>query len=317
MKRTITGIILLSLFASFLCGCSSTGRKKSPEQLREMQKDSTINATFFGIALGEPLEAVITKLDTLKQHGKVKEYTCEDYKSNEYIDDALHIIDALSFPRVIRFKSDLTLKQLNGYEDVRIRSYLGFRSDSLYVIIILPDYIWSDLESDKVIGTYTEKYGGLYYLENSLPTSLFPRRHFDGEGWMNNQVKETDAYKATSTFWKFKDVEIYLVDKTEFTTVYTFDQDDFNRELRNMPWEYRDNTNRQCERMIDRLYSKKTKEQNTRPFIAYKNMLIHERDAAIIEQERAERARAWEMEKAREDSLKNAKGKESYSSQDI
>ena len=185
----------------------------------------------------------------------------------------------------------------------------------LYVIIILP-YYSSALERSKVIETYTEKYGELYYIENSLPRSIWSRRYFAGNGWMKNQVKETNAYKATLTFWKFKDAEIYLVDKTEYMTIYTFDKDEFNRELKNMPLQYK-SINSQCERMIERLYSRKTKEQINCSFIAYKNMLIHERDAAIIEQERAEWKREREMEKAREDSLKNARGKESYSNQDI
>lgn len=311
IKRIMLAISLIVLFVS----CGTGNKKMTPEQLREAQKDSTINASFKGLSLGVSSQEVMAKLQTFEQGGDIEKLSTVDL--SETTGDYYYAIDAIKPQQITYFNTKMALKDGEGFKEVKISCGLSFLNDTLYTILVLPNYLRSDLERDKVIGTYTEKYGGLYYLEQRPRYEPYGRKYLSGEGYHFNQIYETTAITVDNLVWRYKDAEIYLGNNTEYETIYTYDEDDFRRVWRDLHMQYWNDDSGLCDAMKNRLYGSKKNEQTLHPFIAYKYMPIHNRETNRIEAERAARSKEYQSEKARKDSLENAAAKNLYSNQDI
>lgn len=308
--------LLLSITMIVLCASCGTGNKKmTPEQLREAQKDSTINASFKGLPLGAPAQVITTKLQALEQSGDIENLSTVDL--TETTGDYYYAIDAIKPKEITYFNTKMALKDGDGFKEVRISCGLSFLNDTLYTILVLPNYLRSDLERDKVIGTYTEKYGGLYYSEQRPRYEPYGRKYLSGEGYHFNQIYETTAITVDNLVWRYKDAELYLGNKTEYETIYTYDEDDFGRVWRNIHMNYYNNDAGLCDAIKDKLYGSKKNEQTLHPFIAYKYMPIHNRETNRIQAEREARSKEYQSEKARKDSLEKSAAKTLYSNQDI
>lgn len=287
----------------------------TPEQLREAQKDSIINASFKGLPLGESKEIIMNTLAEMERSGDIEKLSTGKY--SESVEDCLIAIDAVRVPEMTYFQTKMAQKDGDNYKQVGVSCYLGFLQDTLSAVVLLPSLFRSDLERDKVIGSYTQKYGGLYYIEDKPRREPYGREYASGEGYHYNQIYETTAIDANNLVWKFKDAEIYLSNKTEFETIYTYNEDDFVKEWRKLQLQYGYDQYDLCERIKSRLYGSKKNEQKEYPFIAYKYIPTNQREIARQQAERDARAKEYNDKKAKEDSLKNASAKELYSNQDI
>ncbi len=308
-------VVTLSGALLFLVSCNHGGKKLTPDQLREAQKDSIINVSFKGLPLGGSKDSVLGLLAEMEKTGDIKDLSSGKY--SERVEDCLYAIDAVIIPEMTYFETKLALKDGENYKQVGVLCYLGFLQDSLSSVIILPSYLRSDLERDKIIGTYTQKYGGLYYVEDKPQREPFGREYASGEGYHYNQIYETTSIAVNNLIWKFKNAEIYLSDKTEFVSIYTYDEDDFRREWQKMLNQYGFDEYDLCERIKSRLYGSKKKEQTVYPFIAYKYVSTNQREIERVEAENAARIKEYNAKKALEDSLKNASAKELFTKQDI
>lgn len=297
--------------------CSSSEKKQTPEQLRELQKDSTICASYFGIPLGEGLSKVEFIVDSLEKCGKASSFSSKPFSRTESLSDAIRIIDALPIEHIVYFNSNLALKKGEQYKEVKVSNLLGFRNDSLYAVFIFPYDNARDLATEKVIDTYTEKYGELYHLLQMPKTEVSMRLDTDLYWVGQTHIYETNAISSESVVWSFKDADIYLANKTEYTTTYTYDSNSFSQEWRELQRTYGYDEALLCNMIKDRLYGKKEYDQKERPFISYKNMMIHERDSERIQKENEVRAKEVKQKRMLEDSLKNEKAKQSFTNQDI
>lgn len=307
--------IALSTLLLFMTSCHQGGKKMTPEQLREAQKDSIINASFKGLPLGESKEVIMNTLAEMEGTGDIEKLSTGDY--SESVEDCLIAIDAVRVPEMTYFQTKMAQKDGENYKQVSVYCYLGFLQDTLSVVVLLPYLLRSDLDRDKVIGTYTQKYGGLYYIEDKPRREPYGREYASGEGYHYNQIYETTAIAVNNLVWKFKNAEIYLSDKTEYETIYTYDEDDFRREWSKLQIQYGFDQYDLCERIKSRLYGSKKNEQKAYPFIAYKYVPTNQREIERVEAERDARIKEYNDKKAMEDSLANASAKEIYSKQDI
>ena len=196
------------------------------EQLREAQKDSVINASFKGLSLGESKETIMKLLTEMENTGEIRKSYTGEYSTNVedcLIENCLYAVNAAIIPEMTYFKTNLAIKEGDNYKQKEAHCYLGFLQDSLSIIIIE-----TSLDRDNFLEAYTQKYGGLYYIEDAPKSGPWGREYIGGTRF--NQIYETTAITANNLAWKFKNAEIYLCDMTEFETVYTYDADDFRRE---------------------------------------------------------------------------------------
>ena len=317
MRNTFTPIAIIYVILVFTVMFQSCApRAQNTAQLREAQKDTVINASFFGFKLGESMADALARIDTLRQDDVISAIDTGAYHSNEYYDDLLDIIQSLPISYTIKFEGKLTLKHANDYEDVKINTTLGFRNDSLYTILVIPRMSTRCFEKENVIETYQDKYGDLTYTY-SFTRPIMTRRYITGTGYSFDQIQEVSSYDANLTVWRFRDADIYLASKTENTTVFKFNESDFNRELLRIPYDKKDDTDYICRHIKERLLFTRGEQQSTLNFIAYRNALMHARDSATLAAEGERSLKESDKAQQREDSLRRAAGRQDYSNQDI
>ena len=316
MKFNILTLVVSFILAFFVSSsCNHRGNNITTEQLREAQKDSVVNASFKGLSLGDSKDNIMKFLTEMENSGDIEKISTGNYSKS--VEDCLNAIDAVIVPEMTYFRTKLVMKMDDNYKQVEVLCYLGFLQDSLSTVVLLPSFLRSDLERDKVIGTYTQKYGGLYYIEDKPKREPYGREYISGEGDHYNQIYETTAITVNNLVWRFKNAEIYLGDKTEFESIYTYDEDAFRREWTKLHLQYGNNQFDLCERIKSRLYGSKRNEQNSYPFIAYKYVPTNQREIERVHAEQVARMKDYNGKKAMEDSLENARSKELYSKQDI
>ena len=234
--------LILSTLLICFSGCN-TVKKVSPEQQREALKDSVINASFKGLMLGDSYVSIIGQLKSMQQSGEIEDIEIKDASTR--LKDLYIAINAHYIQQVVAFKCDLFLKDGEQITKTEVQCNLGFLYDSLYTVMLLPVHdkirfpMYSDkfedlfchkdvLKRDKVLETYSERYGNLYYITDKKYHDVLWREDVVFK-WC--QISEFKFFSYENLIWKFKDVEIYLCDKTDnrCTYMYSNNQQAFER----------------------------------------------------------------------------------------
>lgn len=336
-----SSIFTLILFALLLCFSScNTVKKMSPEQQREAQRDSVINASFKGLTLGDSYTNIIEKLHSMHQKGEIQDIKTVDL--SEKVQDLFICIRAFPVSQVTVFNCDLVLRNGEKYTKTNVQCNLGFLYDSLYTIMLIPTdnrdervvetlshfaslpFHSDALEQDKVLETFSERYGNLYYIMNRENHKVYRK---DNVFYKWSQIHEPTSFSFKNLVWVYKDAEIYLCDKTDYITVHHYDEKSFKQayQRHNQIYSYSDDSFEQY--VLSKIIKEELSGSGTsvvqelnESYIAYKYLPLHlKEDARIqaLQNERKQKAKQEQTLKEREDSLKNEEVKSSYRSQDI
>lgn len=320
MKRIILFVIAVVLVTS----CVNQNDKLNPSKdsktetmhfLREMQ-DSTINASFMGFKLGESRKESIWRLDSLKKDNKASEYDC----SLDYINPKIICADAIPQEDKLSFKSSITIMIDGRYDSLEINCVLQFYKNRLYTIMVLPEYSWSvegDKQKNSLIKMYHEKYGQLFWQEDSKSISLYPYSSYE---LRKNEckVRIDDSCLTHNSVWKYKDVTITIADFEKKLSCYEFDKYSFEEIYERFKYSFY--VADQIMSYADIISRTEDKHEYQIDFIMYRDNAIHSIEKNRVQREeeikKQEKLRA-EREKEIQDSIEQLKKKESFKRQGI
>jgi hypothetical protein len=271
-----------------------------------------------GIKMGSSRLMVTETLDSLASVGTIRkleyiecpEGTDSYYSTNKkYLTDKRRVIDAFPITGLASFTCVLSFKEGEKYRETDVSCIMGFFKDSLYTVYLTPE-LWRGLEHENVLQTYSDKYGDLSYNEH------FPKAYSIRTPWLggpnNDTIYEVTDISADNTLWRFKDVEIYVSQMTEYETEYHYDSADIRRIWTDLILYSQE---KRIQAIKERLYGQKLFKTHLRSFVAYKYMPIHlqeslrrEQQAQISRQEAMQRQEA--EENARNEAAENLSNKQ-------
>lgn len=228
MKRLVFAITLIAL----LCSCNNGAQKKSSsddngkrEYAIEKLKDSTINAVYWGLHMGDSKENVLAHMKELQLNNRIRkfqpcpidddiDYRCCDihYSKDSYV-----------------FETDMSFQIDSLYQSIEVFCTLDFYKDSLYSIVINPRLAYSDTEEQKqwasLFNLYNKNYG-IGYKEIKTPSQTYSKTIV--AEW-SSEIWEYSSFESHNFVWTAKNVEVTLANQHKYFKRYEYEEKSFKR----------------------------------------------------------------------------------------